>query len=181
MSVRPITTQLPDASGAMHNYIITPHPGTELISITWRIVQAASEPVARLLDSNASVIFGALSSDEEVSLSDIVGDDFKADFRASIGDVFSVIYAAGEVEFTRSLLQYTSRDGNHLNDKRNFDAAYQGNPAEMLRALKEVVVANNFFDLLRTFTDMAGLVVVDQPTPTTGPQALSPLPQVTPE
>lgn len=143
------TLQINDAWGEPHTYRIVPHTGNQALKLAWRVLQAASGPVGRLLDSNLGLLIEAFTSDEEVSI-ESVAKKLQPEFRQGMDDIFEVVFTSGEEWVTRELLRHSYRDGARLSDDAVFNSVYQANSAEMFMALWHAVRVNNFLSLFRS-------------------------------
>jgi hypothetical protein len=149
MSRAPIEFVLQDADGKDQQYSIVPHPGSEALTLVWRIIHVASKPLARLLEGNLGRLLEALSSDQNVDAAELV-DELDLQLSSALGDVFAILQEAGPEIITRELLIHTYRNGRSLKQTKNFDDAFTANYGEMLQACSKAVKVNRFLDLFRT-------------------------------
>lgn len=161
MSRAPVEFVLQDADGNDVSYMITPHPGSEALTLIWRIIHVASKPLARLLEGNLGRLLEALTSGQDVELTQLAQE---LDLRLSdaMGDVFAILQEAGPETITRELLAHTYRNGKSLKQTSHFDDAFTANYGEMLQACVKAVKVNRFLDLFRT--SFGSLVEVRQKT-----------------
>jgi hypothetical protein len=149
MSRLPIDFVLEDADGAEQKYSITPHPGSEALALVWKLIHVAAKPLARLLEGNLGRLLEAMSAEQDVDLTDLVGE-LDLQLSSALGDVFEVLQEMGPEVFTRELLAHTYRNGKSLKQTKNFDDAFTANYGEMLQACTKAVKVNRFLDLFRT-------------------------------
>ena len=149
MSRAPIEFVLQDADGNDVEYSIVLHPGSEALPLVWSIVQAGAQPLGRLLEGNLGRLLEAMTSEQDVELTDLI-DELDLRLGDAIGDVFSIINATGSDKLVREILSHTYRNGVSLKQTRAFDDAYTANYAEMMEAVVKAVQVNRFLGLFRT-------------------------------
>lgn len=161
MEQEPIEFALTGADGKPHSYMLNLHPAIEGQIIVWRLIAAGGEPLGRLLSDALSWedLFGLLVAGikgGKAEALDRLLDDPKAlqgllaklNLRGIGVDLRAVVLSDLDVAgLARDTLRHTFRDGVPLDNDTNFDAAFAGNYAEMLRAVFRSVRENGFFAL----------------------------------
>jgi len=164
MSRATVEFVLQNADGEDVNYSVTPHPGSEALGIVFRIVHVAAKPLGRLLEGNLGRLLEAVSSSQDVEISDLI-DELDLQLGDALGDVFTILQDADPAVLTRELLAHTYREGRSLKQTKNFDDAYTANYGEMLEACVKSVKVNRFLGLFRT--SIGSLIQVQEKVPDT--------------
>lgn len=145
--MNPIELHLADARGTSHEYLITPHKGTEGVKLCRRVLGMAGAPIGRLMSGSLGDIVDAVQ-EGELSLDSDAGELVAllegVDVAQIVQDLQLAIGEAGDDLFFRSLFRHTHRDGKLLADPANFDAAFQANYLELFKAAWEVIRVNGF-------------------------------------
>lgn len=152
----PTTTfTLRDAEGVEHQYEVVHHPATEGQAIMWELVALAAAPLGALIK-------GLLSGTEPINFRALLDDPegmtrlgTMIDFGKVGGDVKTALASGSMPQLTAKILSRTRRSNEEgrmveLANRSNFDAAYTGNYAELLKAVWRVAQANRFLSLLGT-------------------------------
>lgn len=160
--------QLKDRQGALHTYVVTPHPPEEGLRLAFEVWGLAGRPLGRLLGELA----GTVELSEVQRLFDLPKEQLKAELDRLLntealpkllGALRSVNWSEVGAAITdglrllptarvQELLRYTSRDAASLSQPKNFNDAYRQNYRELLQVVSEVVQYNGFLD----FFDMSG-------------------------
>jgi hypothetical protein len=161
------TFELPDRDGKTHSYIVDPHPGGPGAALALRIQGLTLEPVAEAVRTIASIPSiqqlgtalreGGEAPDSTQVIGDVLGAVREVDMTALGRSLGSVLSHPGGPELIRAILERTARDGRRLSEPAYFDAAYERNYGEMLRAVVEVVQFNGFFPLAELFSGIASV------------------------
>lgn len=141
----PITFQLPDADGRLHDYEVTPHMTTEGTPLMLSVLSTASEPISRL-------VAAYMKTQDTVSFEDDLGDILGRLDLSKIGTDLKATLAGLDADVLKKFFAHTRRDGKALHLITEYDKAYQGNWGEWMSALKEIVQANGFVPFLSTLT-----------------------------
>jgi hypothetical protein len=149
MSRAPVDFVLHDDDGNEVAYSIVPHPGSEALTLVWRIIHVAAKPLGSLLEGNLGRLLDAFMSEQEVELTDLV-DELDLRLGDAVGDVFAIMQEAGPEVITRELLAHTYRNGKSLKQTKNFDDAFTANYGELMQACARAVKVNRFLGLFRT-------------------------------
>lgn len=151
---------LDDRAGKAHQYRVEPHPAGVGAALALRVQALATEPLVEVLRTIASApglqrlgtaLQEGSEQDTTALLADAAGDLLRTvkDLDLStIGRTLSGMLATKDgPDLVKQILARTWRDGRSLGEPMDFDAAYQANYGEMLRAVFEVVRYNGFFPL----------------------------------
>lgn len=137
----PATFQLEGADGQLHDYEVTPHMTSEGTNLMLRVMATAAEPLSRLASAY-------LETKDEVSLDDDLSDALATLDLSQIGSDVKAALLGLDSEILREFFARTRRDGESLTKVTAYDEAYQGNWAEWMQALKEIIRINGFIPFL---------------------------------
>ena len=144
---------LADTSGNPHDYTVQPHPAGEGTRLVLTLMGLAGEPLGRLLESELGGVAEKIKSGE-VSLDDDVSELAKGiDFSAIARDLRMALAAVDGPQLFCDILKYTHRDGHPLAESGHYDAAYQQNYGELLKAVWRVVQVNGFLGFIGSLTN----------------------------
>ena len=121
--------EITDRDGNPHDYMIVLHSAMEGEPLMWQMAAMAGESLGGVLA--AALGGGGLDSD--------------IDFGAAGRDIANALKGNNMPAFRRDVLKHTTRDGKSLADPVAFNAAYQANYGELLKALREVLRVNRLF------------------------------------
>lgn len=141
----PITFQVKDAQGNLHNYSTVPlNAATDGLQILEGLVSLGVVPMVEAGISVMAKLAGSGQSLQDAMNSIEIDLDVEA------------IQAQFQAGFLRKnlplLFKNTFRDGQRLSENNNLNC-YAGNYGEMLLAAKEVEKANGFLSVLDIFRD----------------------------
>jgi hypothetical protein len=145
----PITFDLVDANGVPHRYTVVLHPADAGAGVSMALLGLGLEPLARaagaLFDEGGLAIAVNALRDEgdKTRATELLG---KLDLPGVAAALGPALGRPSTLALLRSVLAYTHRDGAKL-DGIAFSTAYQGNYAEMYRAVWEVAARNRFLPL----------------------------------
>jgi len=150
-----------DSNGDVHDYQVQPHPPIERgphtggLRLVAAVVDAAGRPLARLVESNLAALMGDLQETVadhdgpalEMPVDEVVDLLKEGDWELvdSFDDLMAAIQEADPEWLLPELMRHTSRDGKPLSHDEHFNAAYQANYEELLKAAREVIRINGFF------------------------------------
>ena len=121
--------RIADRDGVEHDYLIVLHPASEGEELMWQLAAMAGESLGGLRA-------GALGGQ---------GLDADADFAAMGRDLANALRRTNMGDFRAKVLKHATRDGQALANPINFNAAYQANYGELLKAIREVLRVNRLF------------------------------------
>lgn len=130
---------LDDADGQSHVYRVKKHPAGKGQDIMWSLIAFGGEPLGAVVKKLAAAAQGEGGLDAKVFAN--------VDWGQAGRDLASSIGRTNMSGLSARLLSFTWRDDEHLLDPKKFDVAYEGNYAEMMMALWEVVKINRFLPL----------------------------------
>ena len=149
MARRTFEFEATDCEGKFHKYRCEFHPfESDALPMAWKLMEMASEPIAKLLPS----IFkagGKLTSSNLKSFMDEF-DAANLDLESLVRDVGRMIAGNDMVALTKELLKYAWRDGICLNTADARDDAFSGKVQEVYTVVFQVIKHNNFFPSLGT-------------------------------
>lgn len=157
--------RLTDAAGQPHLYEIDLHRGSEGLRLSLQLGSLLVEPLAAAVGPmlpgmiEAAVKGGKL--DKQALAASLLDDPdtLRSLDLSGVGRAVQQAALSLPDETVYAVLRYTNRDGKPLvasgRATLDFDAAYQGNYGELLRAVWEVARANGFFPGLGTWLDGA--------------------------
>jgi len=132
----PITITLEDREGVPHDYCIIPHDTTTASPILVELLGAFSPLMARVA-AEANRGRGGDTDLKELLLRD-----------PEVAEKMGEQFGAGVVKLSpaalKSLFMFTTRDGQPMKDRLQYDVAYAGNMLEWLQAAVAIVRANGF-------------------------------------
>lgn len=146
------TFTLTDSSGKPHTYTVQPHPAGEGTRLVITLMGLAGEPLGRVLNSNLAGLVGKVQSGEvnlESNVNDLLQD---IDFSSVARDLRLALAAVDGLQLFQDLLKYTHRDGYPLAESGHYDAAFQQNYGELLKAVWEVIKRNGFLGFIGSLT-----------------------------
>lgn len=134
MARKELTKNIADVDGREHVYTLTQHGAEEGWALFMELWETFGESVGQLFGSVAGVLDGGSIADANVD-GELLGK--------ALTSIAVRQRAAGGMALFKRLLKYTTRDEGFI----DFDAHYQGNYNELIRAVAFAMEANfaNFF------------------------------------
>lgn len=139
------TFALTDHDDVEHVYMVTLHGTDSGQRILWTLIGLGGEPLGAMMQSAVGrwLASGADLS-ELLDKPDGAAEMFAEVDWAAVGLQVSTAVARADMPgLVALILRHTMRDGKYLADKAAFNAAYQANYLEMLKAVGAVLQANH--------------------------------------
>lgn len=142
--MNPQTFQITDGDGQPVTYLVIPHPWSEGLAISTRLMAAGVDGLAGAIQFKD--IIDAIMADKSADLKGMLTSAINPG--ALLEGVKNLLMAPDSARFIAAILRYSTRNGVPLERAGVVDlSAYQGNYGELWRAVYEVIRVNRFLSL----------------------------------
>ena len=165
MARAPRSVSISDNDGNVHQYRIHLHPSGEGLALATDVLAIvgpsagrgffdalrtmASNPALRVPDDATDEQKAAAEAKREAAFLSVLAD---LDAQTLLQSAMTALVARGGLQtIAPRLLKFTLRDGAKMDDAGALDMAYTGNYGELMKAMREVIDHNGFFEPLYTF------------------------------